>query len=257
MGICSRCGRKTETEYGADGLPYCNACSFYGLNRQCWKCRMYVPASEVQQYRGQWVCPVCISQLRSEETRAKEHKPEKHPLRPLAYPETCERCGKETEVLYYWNGKFLCRSCLEDEQGSWGLVTRGPSGAGQAISLTPVMEKKEESFIEHLIGEFLAWLGLRRKRKKAPRIVAVHPQTPLDRARPMEEDPMHRGEMEEKAPQSEGLIKKVRKKKKRKKKSGREGKDVSFPEYEKKKKKGKKKNDDEGNPFSRFKDKKK
>jgi hypothetical protein len=268
MGNCSRCGRQASVEYGLDGLAYCSSCSFYGLNKQCWKCRMYVPATELQQYRGQWTCPICLQDMRSERIRESEYKPEKHKMQALAIPETCERCGRDTEILYYWNGRMLCKSCLDEAQQSWGLVGGGPMGAGQAIRVTSRGAAEKESLLARAINEFLVLLGLRKRKKKVASIVAVsHPHMPIDHARPMAEGRMKKGgkrDDERKIPQSESIIKKSRRRKKKKGKN-----DVSFPEYKEKKKskekegkkegkkKGKKKADDDENPFSRFKDEKK
>jgi len=263
MGTCSRCGRQGHVEYGADGLSYCSSCSFYGLNRPCWRCRMYVPASEIQQYMGQWYCPICIQEERAKHTKF-EYKSQKYPMRPLAYPETCERCGRDAEILYIWNNRRLCSSCLDEEQKTWGVVGGGPSGAGQAIPVQPIRIAEKESFIEALIAGFLGLLGLKREKKKTGMIVAEQPYMIVDRAKPMTEGMIiKRDKGEQKMPESEGLMK-ARKKKKSSKKKSKEKKraktkqDVTFPEYKKKKKeKKKKKKDDDDNPFRRFKDKKK
>src|SRR5512143_3467213 len=132
-GSCSRCGRVTELEYGPDGLGYCTSCAFYGMNKQCWRCRMYLPSAELQQYRGQLTCPYCIQDLRYADTRAEEYHEEKHKLEVIQYPEQCERCGRDLEGrVYIWNGKKLCKKCMEDEQDSkWGLVGGGPMHAPQ------------------------------------------------------------------------------------------------------------------------------
>lgn len=205
---------------------------------------MYVPASELQQYKGNWTCPVCLMNMRDEDRQAEE-KREGLPLRRLTYPETCERCGRDTPTLYIWNARKLCKSCLNEEKETWGVIGGGPSGAAQAISMTPLRVAKKESFIEHVISEFLGIFGIK---KKQPEIVEVHhPKMPVERAKPMTE-----GKIEKQTiPQSEGLMKKTKKRKKKTKKR----KPVSFPEAVPKKKSEKKKEKD--NPFKDFKDKKK
>ncbi|MEW6036185.1 MAG: hypothetical protein AB1529_06235 [Candidatus Micrarchaeota archaeon] len=205
-GTCTRCGMKSEMEYGADGLPYCSSCIFYGLNRQCWRCRMYLPASELQQYKGQWACPYCIQDMRDADRKAEEHIVEKPKLEVLSYPETCERCGRDLKGrVYIWNDKRLCRNCVGDEQEKWGLVGGGPMGAPYKVSLEPENRRKRRGFIETAIGEFLVLLGL-KKRKKLE-VVVVGGKMPISRAKPMAEAPMYPARpKEERKPQSEGIM---------------------------------------------------
>ncbi len=204
-GTCTRCGMKSEMEYGVDGLPYCSSCIFYGLNRQCWRCRMYLPASELQQYRGQWACPYCIQDMRDADRKAEEHIVEKPKLEVLSYPETCERCGRDLEGrVYIWNGKRLCKNCVADEQEKWGLVGGGPMGAPYKVSLEPENRRKRRGFIETAIGEFLVLLGLKRKKLE---VVVVGGKMPISRAKPMAEAPMSPARpKEERKPQSEGIM---------------------------------------------------
>lgn len=196
---CSRCGRVSEVDYGADGLPYCSSCIFYGMNRQCFRCRMYVPASELQQYKGVWACPYCVQDMRDEDRRAgAQERPRVH---ALTYSETCERCGKELdERVYIWNSRRLCRSCLDEEQGSWTVVGGGPGHAGARVSAIPVRRAKERSLIESAIGNFLALFGVK---KKEPEIVAVEGKMPITHAKPMAEKRMAK---EERKPESEGIM---------------------------------------------------
>ena len=152
---------------------------------------MYVPASELQQYRGQWTCPICIQDLRYHDRKASEYKPDKDPLRVLSYVEQCERCGKNLETVYVWNGRKLCKSCMEDEQQSWGLVGGGPSGASQKVSMQALKISKQKSLLQFLIDEFLALIGLRKKR--VSQVVTVEPvevKMPISHAKPMQEGRM-------------------------------------------------------------------
>lgn len=186
MGRCIRCGREDHVEYGSDGQSYCSACIFYGLNKQCGKCRMYLPSSELQQYKGMWLCPYCIQDMRDEDRKSAEYKPgeykpAKEPLKVISYTEACERCGREVETLYSWNGRNLCARCLHDEQGKWTLVGGGPSGAPQRVIVVPA--KKKPSFFESLISELRAVLGM--KKRKAEIVPAS--KMPIQYARPMVE----------------------------------------------------------------------
>lgn len=196
---CSRCGRVGEADYGADGLPYCSSCVFYGMNRQCFRCRMYVPASELQQYRGVWACPYCVQDMRDEERRG--GAPEKPHVHALPHPETCERCGRELdERVYIWNNRRLCRNCLDEEQATWGVVGGRPGHAGVRISAIPVARAKRQSLIESAIGNFLALLGIRKKEQE---IVVVEGKMPIGHAKPLAEKRMAK---EERKPESEGIM---------------------------------------------------
>ncbi len=206
-GSCSRCGRVTELEYGPDGLGYCTSCAFYGMNKQCWRCRMYLPAAELQQYRGQLTCPYCIQDLRYADTRT-EFTEEKHKLEVIQYPEQCERCGRDLEGrVYIWNGRKLCKKCMEDEQDSkWGLVGGGPMHAPQRMSLRPEAERKKKSLIEHVFSELLIFLRL--KKRPVTEVVIYGGKMPIQRAKPMAEKPMEAKPLkQERKPEAEGIIK--------------------------------------------------
>ncbi len=206
-GVCSRCGRNGEMEYGADGLMYCSSCSFYGLNKQCWKCRMYLPAAELQQYRGQWMCPYCVQDSRDQDRKAQEYVPKKPHVDIISYPEQCERCGRDLEgLVYIWNGKKLCKSCVNDEQEKWGLVGGGPMAAPYRISLGPEKRRKKTSIIESIISEFLHITGIRKKKKME--VVVMEGKMPISRARPMTEERMAGGKNAkgERKPKSEGIM---------------------------------------------------
>ena len=133
---------------------------------------MYLPASELQQYKGQWTCPNCLMDARTEENRSKyEYKPKKPVVQLEAHPERCERCGRDVDIIYIWNGKRLCRSCVEDGQKQWATVGGGPSGAPQRISVVPLKAAKKKSLIESFFSELLALLGLKRKEKEVYLVV--------------------------------------------------------------------------------------
>ncbi|MBI5046437.1 hypothetical protein HZC07_01770 [Candidatus Micrarchaeota archaeon] len=153
MGTCSRCGASGEMEYGTDGLSYCSSCVFYGMNKQCFKCRMYVPGTELQQYKGQWLCPSCNQDMRSSDRKLESREEKKDSVELLSYSETCDRCGKVADRLYRWNGRNLCKSCLTDEQDKWELVRGAPSASSYRIPLGPIKKEKEKSFIEAIISD--------------------------------------------------------------------------------------------------------
>jgi len=133
---------------------------------------MYLPAAELQQYKGNWVCPYCLIDLKEEEKKLekppKEYKPEKYPIQPVSYGERCERCGREVETLYIWNGRKLCKSCLEEEQKKWTTVSRGPGGAPIVVT-----REKKEGLLSSIIGRLLEFIGLRKRKQAGEEIVAA------------------------------------------------------------------------------------
>lgn len=189
---------------------------------------MYLPAAELQQYKGFWVCPYCLMELRDEAKRM-EKPPKKYPLRPIAYGEVCERCGREAAMFYIWNGRRLCKSCLDEEQKKWGLVGGGPAAAPYRIKY----EGKKESFLASIVNKVLERVGLRKKRAETEIVVAPKQKVKVEKGKgkksivvfkygkPLSEK-LEEEKPEEKKekpiPESEGLIRKTKKYPKRKKK---------------------------------------
>lgn len=150
--------------YGADGLSYCNSCIFYGLNRPCWKCQMYLPISELQPYKGQWACPYCITDMRDEDRRAeRSYGQQGKELNPTYTQERCERCGTTLSVVYYYNGKRLCGTCAEQEKdkGERKGSERPP------MVVYRIKEKGRASSIVSSIGQKIDQLIRRKKTDEA------------------------------------------------------------------------------------------
>lgn len=203
---CMRCGTMDHCEYGTDGLPYCQSCIFYGLNQQCWNCRMYLPASELQNYRGQWMCPYCVQDKRSEDVRKESSaaKGQKPVVRKHTIEEDCERCGGAIgHTAHILNGRRLCKRCLEAEKDKWVLVGGGPSGTPYAIKLDP-QGAKSRSLLSRIIDGFLLFFGLRKARPA--QVLVYEEQSSRRQRRPMSEGMMEQGPPQ-RPPKSEGLLK--------------------------------------------------
>ena len=203
-------------EYGADGQPYCSGCIFYGMNKQCYRCRMYLPAIELQQYQGQWVCPYCVQDMRADaarvESAAAGGAPERPRMEALVLSEKCERCGKDLESrVYVWNGRKLCKSCLRDEQDKWGLAGGGPMGPPQRIRVEGARPAKQKSLVEGLISEALAIAGIRQKPQVREIILYPTLHAEVAGAKPLAEKglnaPIRKTLAEAKRPQQEGIFK--------------------------------------------------
>lgn len=205
MASCSRCGNSGEVEYGSDGQAYCTACIFYGLNKPCWRCRMYLPASELQYYNGQLTCPYCIMDMRDEDRKNNEPTIKKPKLQTIIYVEICDRCGRNLESLVYiLNGRKLCKTCVDDEKTKWELVSGAPIGPGQKISLAPIIQSKKMSILSAIISETLYMLRLRKKPVIRHAIVYTA-KMPIQYAKPIAEGRAVL-KKEEKKPQAEGLM---------------------------------------------------
>jgi hypothetical protein len=167
---------------------------------------MFLPATELQQYRGQFTCPYCIQDMRDEDRRVQERPAERPKLEVLALPEQCERCGRDLEGrVYIWNERKLCKNCVGEEQEKWGLVGGGPMAAPYRVSPAPETRRKERGFIESVISEILHVLRIKRKPKKTE--VIVYPKMPIQRAKPMAEEGLMKGlKKQERKPESEGLM---------------------------------------------------
>lgn len=188
---------------------------------------MYLPAVELQQYKGQWICPVCLADMIAEDNRMK--KPKKYPISPRIYGEKCERCGRETEIYYIYNGRRLCKSCLGEEQSKWGLVGGGPSAAPYRVTYG----KEEEGLLAKMVGKLLEHIGLRKRRPKGSVVVAPRRKVKVKkkgrkvnivafkRGKPLSEGPENEEEPAKPRPKSEGLIRKTKKYKKKRKSKGK------------------------------------
>ncbi len=112
---------------------------YLDTHKQCQHCGTYVRTEELQYFEGMRLCPACLEALHEEE-REKEEKREKaaRDSENVAGEESrsagnCEKCGRPAEILYEFNGKRLCRICLETDPD---YVSHGPSGAAQPIKVS-------------------------------------------------------------------------------------------------------------------------
>ncbi|MBN2478274.1 hypothetical protein JXB01_03225 [Candidatus Micrarchaeota archaeon] len=181
---CSRCGMEANS-YGNDGLPYCDSCLFYGMNKQCQRCGMYLPSTELQMYRGQWYCQYCVMDLRDEH-REKYEPGELKREEPSArktykvIEEHCERCGRPIRsVVYYFKGKKLCEVCLEREKDEHGGPTIPPVakfriGRQERPILAPILVPLGKAG-GGILSFILALFGLKKKKpEKEAEVVEVY-----------------------------------------------------------------------------------
>jgi hypothetical protein len=123
---------------------------------------MYIPKNEMQQWRGQWICPNCRMDAEREEERAPERKKEEEGAEAEMYekPGRCERCGRETKILYRFNNRNLCWYCLEEED------TTDYSGAGPAGGAIRVQLRGERSRRRGIIHKLIRMLTGEKEEEK-------------------------------------------------------------------------------------------
>lgn len=150
---------------------------------------------------------------------------------PIVIHEACERCGREAEFFYIWNGRKLCKSCLEEEQKKWGMAGGGPTAAPTRV----VYSRGRDGLLGSLIKGLLRRIGLIRKERGDLKgeIVAAEPLRVEVETKKSEKGrnvvsfrygkPMSEGleedeeeEKKRKKPQSEGLMKSKKKKSRKK-----------------------------------------
>lgn len=153
---CRVCGR--------EGFDICPECSFRELNQQCWRCRMYLPMAEMQQYQGQWICPNCRMDMQEAERKHSKGGHGSSGSQGGAGDDSasqefndrlgeCERCRRPTDVFYIVGGRKLCKFCFE--QGK-EYMARGPGASPTRIQ---IMRRKHEKksplrkIIEFFLGK--------------------------------------------------------------------------------------------------------
>ena len=191
-------------------------------------------------------------EFRDEDRRMNKYKKPELSTTPIIRHEACERCGREAEFFYIWNGRKLCKSCLDEEQAKWGMAGGGPSAAPTRV----VYNRKSGGLLSSIISDILAKIGLMKSKKPglkgeivAANSVKVKTETAKKKGKkkgvsfkygkPLSGN--FEKEKEEKAPESEGLMKTKEEKKKRRPKSEGLMKEKPKEIKEKKSKKPKKK----------------
>ncbi len=152
---------QTNVEYGSDGQSYCSSCVFYGLNKPCWKCRTYLPASELQTYSGQWCCPSCIMNMKDADRRASAvDSATKAKGERETEQERCQRCGRGMDVAYTLNNTRYCQTCADELKKGWDnkggekpprVALREHAGTGVIHSTIVALEKKIGNAIKERI----------------------------------------------------------------------------------------------------------
>ena len=208
----------SHLEFAPDGFAYCSECVFFGMNRQCAKCRMYVPFQELQQYKSGMYCPYCIMDMRDEDRKFEKvvlevgKKSEKPIVSPIETSDHCQRCEKVLERSFYIvNGVKLCKSCMAierpkikgfDKMEAQKLIFRAPD---RKVSL---------------MDNVLERVGL-KKRPKPKEIIVIAPKAEFAVKKPEiektadeiknEQTTSPKIRSEEPVPQVEGIIKKKKK----------------------------------------------
>lgn len=166
---------------------------------------MYLPAAEMQMYKGQLACQYCIMDSRDEDRRIERsmgqgNKPGKLKVGERREQERCERCGQEMYTVYYFNGRRLCNSCTENEKDNWEnkggerppmVVFRVPKERSLVSSIVKAVEKR--------IGEAIKGKARKKAREKKKDLQKK------ERPKEKEQDEKDNGPMTEGLQKKDGL----------------------------------------------------
>lgn len=209
---CRVCGREGYADI-------CSECMFKEQNQQCWRCRMYIPKVEMQQWRGQWICPNCRMDLeRKEEGAGKEKKGKAEEEAAAELYEKkgkCDRCGRDTIILYRFNGRNLCWYCLEKED-----TYAGAGGAGGAIPIQLTRQVSKKKGILKRIKEYFFGKGAEEEAEVEVSVARIVPIR--KKGRESEVVPVRKGKETEIVPRKSEPEKKEEEKKEHKKEEKKE-----------------------------------
>lgn len=129
---------------------------------------MYLPASELQSYKGQWLCPYCMMDMQDEDRKLEEGVRKREEKRRDEYAqsyirgERCDRCGRDLTIVYTHGGRKLCSVCLEEAKKEWKEV----GGEHPPMPMIKVKEEKSiaskiVSVLERKISDALALLKIK------------------------------------------------------------------------------------------------
>lgn len=112
---------------------------------------MYLPSAELQTYRGQLTCQYCIMDLKDQERRMEERagsasKGAERDMSEGREEERCERCGRGLSIVYFYNGKRLCSTCIDEERKEWG--TKG----GERPPMVAVRIQQEKGILSSIVS---------------------------------------------------------------------------------------------------------
>ena len=172
---------------------------------------MYLPATELQQYKGQWFCPYCIMDAREEDRAPDRYKaPEPQPGKSdtLIQRESCERCTAEAKIIYHYRGMRLCSSCVNEAKKDWETVSSDkPPQMPFRISTEKAQKSYVIPFFNSLFDRLLQYLRLKKKKEtvaaKKPREQLQHAPPPvlMSAAKPLKEEALPSVQTKEKEKQ--------------------------------------------------------
>ncbi len=146
---------------------------------------MYLPATELQLFQGQFTCPYCIMDLRDRERKSSEGVSEKRSEHggSLEQAEKCERCSRTMTIVYFYNGRMLCGNCVNDEKSSWKDV----GGERPPLTMFRVRDEKEKqrglfAFLAALLQRILEILKIVFGKKKSAKGIESKGETTRTKA---------------------------------------------------------------------------
>ena len=104
-----------------------------GATVPCQRCGMYLPSHELRMHNSRLYCAYCIMDVQDDEKRSRAGDGRGAGREESRAPGICERCGRETDILYTVQGRKMCPSCYS--------VGSGTGGAGAPSMLGLIFEK--------------------------------------------------------------------------------------------------------------------
>lgn len=174
MANCIRCGGPLG-DFDAGGDMICQNCesarfsqgsSIGGAgNAPCQRCGMYLPRHELRMHNSRLYCAYCIMDIQDEEKYGRERGRGSAGSESGRTGGSCERCGRETDILYSVQGRRLCSACYAE-----GSAGGAAPGAPPMLSL----------IFERVLSAF----GVRQK----PKIIPVPPEGKIGIKAPKDEE---------------------------------------------------------------------
>ncbi len=135
---------------------------------------MYLPSTELQQYRGQWTCPYCMMDMKDAERKEEEkHHPvaaegtlarEKEMLSGVPEDEFCDRCKRKLVIVYIFNNRKLCEVCIDREKKDFE-----ETGSGAVPMILKFRLKGNEGLLTRLLRKLEIAISHVMRNKKAGR----------------------------------------------------------------------------------------
>ncbi len=134
--------------------------------KQCWRCGIYLPREELQQWKGMWYCPYCLNEIIEEEEMKEKLKDKARrngwettsegPKVPEIKPPDdeggatasrvrdgqflCDKCGKTMDKIIILADHKFCEQCFREYE-------KQLKANGIAVPPHVILKKKTSGFL--------------------------------------------------------------------------------------------------------------